>query len=192
MTFEDYRFLLRSDLYRYGGATGPKHFFQALLFNPGFTYTFWLRTCTYLSKKGRACFIPFLVSRLILRHYTYKFGIAIPFGTSIGPGFYVGHFGGIVVNVQTVIGRNCNISQGVTCGKSNRGPLKGNPTIGNNVYIGPGAIVIGNIKLGDNCAVGANAVVTKDVPANSVVAGAPARVVSSNGSEGYVNWTDYE
>ena len=79
----------------------------------------------------------------MLDHYKYKFGIGIPFITEIGPGFYVGHFGGIFVYPDSKIGRNCNLSQGVTIGNANRGKNKGYPTIGDNVYIGPGAKIIG-------------------------------------------------
>ncbi len=63
--------------------------------------------------------------------------------------------------------------------------------IGNNVFIGAGAKIIGRIHVGDGAAIGANAVVTRDVPAGVAVAGVPARVVSEQGSEGYVNRTDY-
>ena len=117
------------------------------------------------------------------RHY----GIQIPAGTKIGKGFYIGHFGCIVVNPDAVIGDNVNISQGVTIGQTNRGPRKGTPRIGNNVYIGPGAKIIGNIAIGNDAAIGANAVVTHDVPDNAVVAGVPAKIISMTGSRGYVN-----
>lgn len=95
--------------------------------------------------------------------------------------------GGIVVNPLVKIGKNCNLSQGVTIGQLNRGIKKGVPVIGNNVYIGPGAKVIGNIKIGDNVAIGANSVVVDDVPNNSVVIGVPAKIVSQKGSTGYIN-----
>ncbi|MGE5865508.1 MAG: serine O-acetyltransferase, partial [Rhizobacter sp.] len=107
-------------------------------------------------------------------------------------GFYIGHFGGIVVNGESVIGKNCNISQGVTLGQANRGRNKGCPIVGDNVYIGPGAKLVGAVRIGDNVAIGANAVVTRDVPDNAVVVGIPARVISHEGSAGYVNNTDYE
>ena len=116
------------------------------------------------------------------RHY----GIQIPWGTHIGKGFYIGHFGTIVVNGGAVIGDNVNISQGVTIGQTNRGKRKGVPVIGNGVYIGPGAKVIGKVTIGNNVAIGANAVVTEDVPDNACVAGVPAKIVSMNGAEGYV------
>ena len=116
-----------------------------------------------------------------------RYGIQIPWGTRIGKGFYIGHFGTIVVNGGTVIGDNVNISQGVTIGQTNRGKRKGVPVIGNGVYIGPGAKVIGKVTIGNNVAIGANAVVTEDVPDNACVAGVPAKIVSMNGAEGYVN-----
>jgi len=65
------------------------------------------------------------------------------------------------------------------------------PEIGDNVYIGPGAKIIGNIKIGNNAAIGANCVVTKDVPENGVVVGVPGRVISFEGSAGYINKTNY-
>lgn len=105
----------------------------------------------------------------------------------IGKGFYIGHFGTIVVHSSAVIGDNVNISQGVTIGATNRGNRQGIPTIGNQVYIGPGAKIIGKITVGNNVAIGANAVVTKDVPDNAVVAGVPAKIISMQGGEGYIN-----
>ena len=75
----------------------------------------------------------------------------------------------------------------MTIGQSNRGDRRGVPTIGSRVYIGPGAKIIGNIQIGNNVAIGANAVVTKDVPDNAVVAGIPARIISMDGADGYVD-----
>ena len=75
---------------------------------------------------------------------------------------------------------------------ANRGPKEGCPTIGDNVYIGPGAKLFGRISIGDNAAIGANAVVTGDMPDSAVAVGVPAKAVSSSGSSGYVNNTDYD
>lgn len=69
---------------------------------------------------------------------------------------------------------------------------KGAATIGNNVYIGPGAKIIGSVKIGDDVAIGANCVVTKDVPDHAVVVGVPGRIISYRGAAGYVIHTDYE
>ena len=84
------------------------------------------------------------------------------------------------------LGANCNISHQATVGYKGRGSRKGFPTLGDNVYVGPGAKVIGSVKVGNNVAIGANAVVTHDVPDNAVVAGVPARIISLEGSEGYI------
>jgi serine O-acetyltransferase len=130
--------------------------------------------------------------RVIHNHTTYKYGIWIPLETEIGEGFYIGHFGGIVVHENARIGNNCNISQGVTIGRANRGKRVGYPIIGERVYIGPGAKIIGNVRVGNDVAIGANCVVVADVPDHAVVVGVPGRVVSLNGSDGYVNhvWTE--
>lgn len=80
---------------------------------------------------------------------------------------------GVVIGAGCSIGKNCTIFQNVTIGQKNN--LY--PTIGDNVTIYPGAVVIGNIKIGNNVVIGANSVVTKDVPDNTVVAGIPAKVI---------------
>jgi serine O-acetyltransferase len=192
MRFEEYKFLVYSDLYRLIGRSDLRALIQFLLRGESFKYVFWMRTCHYASKNRRLRYTVLPIARFFLRHLKYKFGISIPYTTQIGPGFYIGHFGGIVVNSHSVIGKNCNISHCVTLGQANRGEKKGYPQIGDNVYIGPGAKIVGNVKVGDNVAIGANCVVTKDVPDNAVVVGIPGRVISHNGSAGYVRFTDYE
>lgn len=191
MKFSEYIFLLRSDLYRYAGNSNLYRFLFNFIFEPGFKYTFWMRTCAYLNSNIVFKFLFFPFAWLLLMHYDHKYGISISYQTRIGGGFYIGHFGGIVVNKNAIIGKNCNISHQVTLGKANRGVRKGYPVIGDNVYIGPGAKVIGNVTIGNNVAIGANCVVTKDIPDNSVVVGIPGRIISSEGSTDYVNWTDY-
>jgi len=163
-----------------------------LLIGGSFKYNFWMRTCRFAKCNNILKFTVFPFARIMLHRLTYKFGISIACATEIGSGFYIGHFGGIVVHSKTVIGKNCNISQGVTLGQANRGKNKGYPTIGDNVYIGPGAKIVGAVKIGNNVAIGANCVVTKDIPDDSVVVGVPGRVISQEGSEGYVVRTDYE
>lgn len=191
MAFRSYIFLVRSDLYRYSGDINIPSFFYNLLFYPGFAYSFWMRTCAYLKFHPVLRFGLFHFAWLMLQRHEYKYGISIPYRTKIGSGFYIGHFGGIVVNENAIIGKNCNISHQVTIGKSNRGAKKGYPVIGDCVYIGPGAKIIGNVHIGNNVAIGANCVVTKDIPDNSVVVGVPGRVISSEGSVGYINRTNY-
>jgi len=192
MRFQEYKYLVRSDLYRLTGKSSWGLLLRFLLRGEAFKYVFWMRTCTYTTsnKVLRWTVAPF--ARWMLHRLKFKFGIAIPFTAKIGPGFYIGHFGGIVVNVHSVIGRNCNISHGVTLGQANRGKRKGYPTVGDNVYIGPGAKIVGNVRVGNNVAIGANCVVSDDVPDNAVVVGIPAKIISYNGSAGYVRYTDYD
>lgn len=100
---------------------------------PGLRYTYWMRLCNTLY--GKKMWLPlyaFALNRF--NHYKFKFGIMIPFNTQIGKGFYIGHFCCIVVNPATIIGKNVNISQGVTIGAVNRGDNKGIATIGDGVY----------------------------------------------------------
>lgn len=192
MTFRQFKYYVKADLFRYYGDMKLSHFVKDLLFGIGFKYTFWMRMCAFFKSKG-IVFLPFfLLSKCFLRRYMFKFGIQISYNAKIGPGFYIGHFSGIVVNWRTVIGENCNISQGVTIGQINSDNGIEVPTIGNNVYIAPGVKIIGGVKIGNNVAIGANAVVTKDIPDNGVAVGIPAEVISLNGSGNYINRTDYK
>jgi len=163
-----------------------------MLLGEGFAYTSWLRIVAYLHSKPKALRGLYRFARVFLSRYLFKLGISIMPRTQIGPWLYIGHWGTIVVSPEASIGRNCNISHGVTIGKSARGPRKGVPAIGDNVYIGPGAKIIGSIRVGNNVAIGANAVVTRDIPDNSVAAGIPAKVISEAGSEGYIANSDYD
>jgi serine O-acetyltransferase len=95
-------------------------------------------------------------------------GIEIPRGAKVGPGLYIGHYGGITVSSQAVIGRDCNLSQNITIGVSGAGGKRGAPRIGDNVYIAPGARLFGRITIGNNVKIGANAVIHKDLPDNAI------------------------
>jgi len=132
--------------------------------------------------------IPYYLSSLLRHRLEIKYGISLPHTTQIGPGLFIGHFGSIVVNEGATIGRNCNLSHGVTIGQKNRGKFKGCPQIGDCVYIGPGAAIIGSVTVGSNVAIGANAVVVNHINESEVVVGNPARVVSTGGAKDYVNW----
>lgn len=188
VNFKSYVEVIKADLYRYDGATGVKGFLKNYLREPGFRYTFWMRTAGFL---GRIVFLKVLyyIARYQRHRLEMKYGISIPHTTQIGPGLFIGHSGGIVVNGRASIGRNCNLSHGVTIGQMNRGKFKGYPSIGHSVFIGPGAVIIGSVSVGSNAAIGANAVVVHHVSDNEVVVGNPASTVSTRGSEGYVNWT---
>jgi len=104
-----------------------------------------------------------------------KLGFTIPINV-FGPGLSIAHYGTIVVSQHASVGANCRLHAGVNIGAS--AGQKGAPEIGNNVYIGPGAIIFGNIKIADGVSIGANATVNKSFETNNVVvAGTPARVV---------------
>ena len=105
----------------------------------------------------------------------------------IGKGFMIGHCFDIIVDAER-IGDNVKIMQQVTIGRSIGGNKSGIPVIGNNVFIGAGAKIIGNVKVGNNVIIGANSVVTKDIPDNAIVGGCPARVLSMNGEYEVNNW----
>lgn len=103
----------------------------------------------------------------------------------IGTGTRFEHHGlGCVVHGKAVIGDNCRIYQNVTIGAKwpkKKGHKDGVPTIGNNVQVGAGAVILGPIHIGNNVSIGANAVVIQDVPDNSICVGVPARVITCKG-----------
>jgi len=184
MNFRTFEYLIKSDLHRY---PVNDRFFLCMIRQAGFCYTFFMRLCRYL--KGKILLLPlYLFARIMLRYYKFKFGIEIPFTTKIGPGFKISHFGTIVFNSETIIGKNFSIHQGVTLGTSGKANEKEKaPKIGDNVYVGSGAKIIGDIKVGNNVVIGANAVVTRDIPDNSIVVGNPAKIVSKKGSKEFVD-----
>ncbi len=100
-------------------------------------------------------------------------------GADFGPGFVLIHATGVVINGQVKGGSNVYIEHQVTIGAEKRL----SPRIGNNVFIGAGAKIIGEVTLGDHCRVGANAVVLDDVPPHSTVVGIPARVVRQHAAD---------
>jgi serine O-acetyltransferase len=103
-------------------------------------------------------------------------GITLPHTSSIGRGTYLNHYGPILVNKESVIGEGCDISHCVTIGVAGHGEKAGSPVIGDHVYIGPNAVVVGRITVGDDAGIGANCVVSQDVPAGAVVRPAPVVV----------------
>jgi len=117
---------------------------------------------------------------LILSHRVRsKWGIDIGRTAKIGPGFYIGHYGGITISGRAELGANVSVSQLVVIGVSGQGERRGVPTIGDNVYIAPGAKIFGKIYVGKNVKIGANAVVYKDIPDNAIAVQDPGfRIIS--------------
>lgn len=129
--------------------------------------------------KMRVPFLPRWVSQ-IGRFFT---GIEIHPGARIGNSLFIDHGMGVVIGETTIIGNNVTLYQGVTLGGTGKEKGKRHPTIGNNVVIGAGAKVLGNIVIGDNSYIGSNAVVIKDVPDNSTVVGVPGRITKQDGKK---------
>ena len=128
----------------------------------------WYRFGSWCKSKGIP-FVPGFVQRFLYRF----FGLEIFVGANIGGGLYIAHPSGTVIAVEAM-GENCSIIAGVTIGMRNKWAF---PRIGNNVFIGAGARVLGGIDVGDGAVIGANAVVIHDVPAGATVVGIPARVI---------------
>ena len=120
--------------------------------------------------------VPFL-PRLISQFSRFITGIEIHPGATIGKNFFIDHGMGVVIGETAIIGDNCLVYQGVTLGGTGKETGKRHPTIGNNVTLGAGAILLGNITIGDNSNVGAGSVVIKSAKENSTLVGVPARVI---------------
>jgi serine O-acetyltransferase len=181
---------LRADLYRYTGKTSKRTFLSAYLRQPGFRFTYYLRKVAFYSTKKKSLGIfGYVYNRLLYHHYRFKYGFDISPATSIGPGLYIGHFGGVVISPYAVLGANINIAQGVTIGATSRGKRVGAPTLEDRVWVGAHAIIVGKVTIGRGALIAPGAYVNFDVPAEAVILGNPGQVVSMSGSSGYVNWT---
>lgn len=161
------------DLYRYVGRKSQNIFVQIryVIFTPGFRYIYFYRKTSLAKHKVSRFFYHYCMRCCML-----KYGIQIPYQTRIGRGFRILHFGHIVINPAAVIGNNFNICQGALIGSAS-GKRKGVPKIGNNVYIGANAIVIGGINIEDNVLIAPGAFVNFDVPSNSIVIGNPGKII---------------
>lgn len=119
----------------------------------------------------------FLIARIINYIGRMLTGVDIHPGAKIGKRLFIDHAQGVVIGETAIIGNDVVIFHGSTLGGTGKEKGKRHPTIGNNVLIGCGAKVLGNIVIGDNAKIGANAVVLKDVPSNTTAVGIPARIV---------------
>jgi serine O-acetyltransferase len=175
--------LLQQDYFRKTGKF-KKVFYWNVYFDPGLKFLYWFRKAQKTSSKS----ILGIFSRLMLRKYQIKYGFQISSKTQIEGGFYLGHWGAIVINPNVKIGKNCNIAQGVTIGQTNRGERTGVPEIGNQVWIGANAVIVGKIKIGNNVLIAPNAYVNRDVEDNSIVIGNPMQIKERKTAvDGYIN-----
>jgi serine O-acetyltransferase len=122
-----------------------------------------------------------VLARLLSQMARLFTGIEIHPGAQIGSRLFIDHGMGVVIGETSIVGDGVTLYQGVTLGGTGKETGKRHPTIGNNVVIGSGANVLGNILIGENCRVGAGSVVLRSIPENSTVVGVPARIVYRNG-----------
>lgn len=177
---------IRQDYYKYKKYGG--NFISIVFFTQGFWAIFQHRIAhsCYTLKIPIVKYMLLVICLIWQKLIEILTGISLPYSAKIGSHFYIGHFGGIIINAKAVIGNNCNISQGVTVGVSGREDTRGVPTIGNNVYIGANAVVAGKIIIGDNCVIAGNSLVVNSIKDGVTVAGVPAVVINNNTSKDYI------
>lgn len=196
--------IIYSDLYRYTGNNRRNTkvyltYVQELFSSPEYRFisTFRRTQFHYYKMKSEERKILQYLNYIAFRYFnasldrkSRKYHFQIPYDTRIGKGFYIAHFGRLIIHPKTVIGHNVNVSTGVVIGTQFRGPKKGAPTIGNYVWIGANAIIVGNIRVGNNVLVAPGTFVNFDVPDNSIVIGNPGLIRRSPGATlGYINNT---
>lgn len=187
MNWDKFKDLLKSDLARVVGHSKGLCSLTALksyYVSESFKVCFWFRLGSYIATKNNV-FSKVLLFLIKIKYLGIKrkTGIQLPLLTNVDGGVMFCHYSCIVIAQSVNIGKNVSIHQGVTIGRIFNGKYSGVPTIGDNVVIFSGAKVLGNIQIGDNTVIGANAVVTRDVPANAVVAGVPAKIISTDSSK---------
>jgi serine O-acetyltransferase len=107
--------------------------------------------------------------------------VEIHSGAKIGRRLFIDHGSGVVIGETSIVGDDVTLYQGVTLGGTGKETGKRHPTIRNNVVVGGGAKILGNITVGENCRIGAGSVVLRDVPDNSTVVGVPGHIIFRNG-----------
>lgn len=161
---EDIQTVLRKD-------PAARGFFEVVLCYPGL-HALWIhRMANFLWRHGL-----YLVGRFVSHLGRFLTGIEIHPGARIGRRFFIDHGAGVVIGETTEIGDDVLLYQGVVLGGVSLNKEKRHPTIGNNVMIGAGTIVLGPISIGNGAKIGAASLVVRDVPSNSVAVGVPARI----------------
>ncbi|MFA5771200.1 MAG: serine acetyltransferase [Thermoplasmata archaeon] len=174
---QEYLFYLSEDL-RYHNL--KKYTIMDYLKNDVLRFQRRLRKIEYLTncRRGNVLLKPYyLLLKLLNRRLALKLSFQIPINV-FGPGLCIVHYGTIVVSPKCKVGRNCRIHPCTVLGE-----YHGAPVLGDNVYIGPGAKLFGDIKIGNNVAIGANSVVNKSFPDNITIGGIPAKILSNKSTK---------
>lgn len=175
---------LMLDCYRATGAAGNAALLRALLTSRTFRPIATLRAWQALRRRGGVARLlrPFVT--LGHKLFCAMAGMDLPLELQAGPGLAITHGWGLVVNDGAQLGRNVTLMHGVTLGRADAIAADGSrsigyPVIGNDVWIGPGAVVLGSVRIGDGCRILANSVVTTDLAPASMAGGIPAKVIRS-------------
>jgi len=169
-------------------ALGIKHAHPRLFNDEIWRFQRLLRRTEYITncKDGILWGIYLKYLRLKLHYFSIMLGFSIPLNTC-GPGLAITHYGMVIINSGAKIGANCRIHGGVNIG-TGAGHTNLAPTIEDNVYIGPGAKLFGDIKIAEGICIGANAVVSRSFEeSNITIGGVPAKKISDKGSAGLLN-----
>lgn len=153
-----------------------RNWWEVLFCYPGLQALFWHRIAHWLYCQ-QIPFIPRGISYLV----RFVTGIEIHPGAKIGKGAFIDHGMGVVIGETAIVGDYATIYQGVTLGGTGKEYGKRHPTVGQNVVVGAGAKVLGNIEIGDNVRIGAGSVVLRNIPADCTVVGIPGRIVRHQG-----------
>ncbi|MBW3091726.1 serine acetyltransferase [Bifidobacterium sp. 82T10] len=173
--------LIRSDCFRYAAASSRKDMLNTRMIQEGFRFTSLLRKA-----QAHRSGLLHVWYRFRLLRLSKKTGFQIGYGARIDTGLFIGHRGTVIVNGETRLGSNVNLSPGVVIGQENRGRRAGVPRIGNRVWFGSNAVVVGGIRIGNDVLIAPNAYVNFDVPDHSIVVGNPARIIHrENATQGY-------
>lgn len=155
-----------------------KNVLEILLLYPGLHAVIAYRIAHFLWEK-KIPIVPRAISQLT-RFFT---GIEIHPGAQIGKGLFIDHGMGVVIGETSIVGNNVTLFQGVTLGGTGKETGKRHPTLGDNIVVGAGAKILGNIEISSNSYIGANAVVLKHVPQNTTVVGVPGRITRQEGQK---------
>lgn len=174
--------LIKCDLFR---ITGGKKYLKHILFDPEFKYVALYR---YTHAALCSCKIKKMFLKSLFKRASIKYGYEIAPESIIGPGLRLVHRGGVCVHPASRIGANVTIFHGVTIGATRRGKFKGVPVIGNRVWIGSNATIVGKIFIGDDVLIAPNSYVNRDVPSHSICIGNPMTILTrKNATENYID-----
>jgi serine O-acetyltransferase len=179
-TKDDLRFYLAADKFAL-----KKNYKKPKIQDLIWKYQIYLRKSEYFRNQKNS-----IINKLLSNYYNYKkFKLGVLLGFDIGdnvfgPGLRINHFGNIVVSPFAKVGMWCDIHEGVNIGEGNKKTdISDVPSIGDNVWIGPGVKIYGNISIGDSCVLGANSVVNKSYGSSLTIAGVPGKVINQTGTE---------